>query len=89
MKEASRYLATRRKPVHSIVTEKEVSGAGNGGAMQASETQRLSQGWRFINRYANRSNGGIPMFSEERLKERAEKVRLNKMTESSIIMDGN
>lgn len=33
-----------------------------------------SQEWRFVNRYAHRSNGGIPMFSEERLKERAEKV---------------
>ena len=31
-------------------------------------------GWRFVNKYANRSNGGIPIFSEERLKERAEKV---------------
>ena len=30
--------------------------------------------WRFVNRYANRSNGGIPMFAEERLKERTEKV---------------
>lgn len=27
-----------------------------------------------MNKYANRSNGGIPMFSEERMKERAEKV---------------
>lgn len=32
------------------------------------------QTWRFVNRYAHRSNGGIPIFSEERLKERAKKV---------------
>ena len=31
-------------------------------------------GWRFINKYTHRSNGGIPMFAEERLKERSEKV---------------
>lgn len=30
--------------------------------------------WKFVNHYANRSNGGIPMFAEERLKARAEKV---------------
>ena len=34
----------------------------------------LPSGYRFVNRYANRSNGGIPMFAEERSKERAEKV---------------
>ena len=34
----------------------------------------MPPGHRFVNRYANRSNGGIPMFAEERLKERAEKV---------------
>ena len=33
----------------------------------------LPTGWKFVNRYANRSNKGIPMFAEERLKERAEK----------------
>ena len=32
--------------------------------------------WRFINKYTNRSNGGIPMFSEERQRERQEKVFL-------------
>ena len=31
---------------------------------------------RFVNRYANRSNGGIPCFSEERSKERADEVGL-------------
>ena len=39
-------------------------------------TEKQNQRWRFVNRYAHRSNGGIPMFSEERLKERAEKVQL-------------
>ena len=39
--------------------------------MQATHSQH---GWRFVNKYTNRSNGGIPMFSEERSKERAEKV---------------
>lgn len=34
----------------------------------------MPSGYRFVNRYANRSNGGIPMFSEERLRERTEKV---------------
>ncbi len=29
----------------------------------------------FVNRYKDRSNGGIPCFSEERLLERASKVR--------------
>ena len=29
---------------------------------------------KFVNRYANRSNGGIPMFAEERMRERTEKV---------------
>ena len=38
---------------------------------------------RFINRYANRSNGGIPMFSEERLRERQEKMRLLQSTKST------
>lgn len=33
--------------------------------------------WRFVSKYQNRSNGGIPMFSEERLQERKEKVRIN------------
>lgn len=33
----------------------------------------LPTGWKFVNRYANRSNKGIPMFAEERLKERAER----------------
>ena len=33
----------------------------------------LPAGWKFVNRYANRSNKGIPMFAEERLKERAER----------------
>lgn len=32
--------------------------------------------WRFVNRYKDRSNGGIPMFSEERSREREEKVRM-------------
>ena len=36
-------------------------------------TQMLPTGWKFVNRYANRSNKGIPMFAEERLKERAER----------------
>lgn len=31
---------------------------------------------RKFNRYTNRSNGGIPMFAEERMKERTEKVYL-------------
>jgi hypothetical protein len=33
--------------------------------------------WKFINKYSNRSNGGIPMFAEERLKERLEKQLKN------------
>ena len=33
-----------------------------------------NHGWRFVNRYTNRSNGGIPIFSQERSRERAEKV---------------
>ena len=31
---------------------------------------------KFVNRYANRSNGGIPMFAEERMRERTEKVNI-------------
>ena len=38
----------------------------------------LPTGWKFVNRYANRSNKGIPMFAEERLKERAEKQVRNR-----------
>jgi hypothetical protein len=30
--------------------------------------------YKFVNPYANRSNGGIPMFSQERIEERAKKV---------------
>lgn len=30
--------------------------------------------WKFVDKYKGRSNGGIPMFSEERIKERAQKV---------------
>ena len=41
--------------------------------MQGGE-RRTALGWKFINKYKGRSNGGIPIFSEERLKERAEKV---------------
>ena len=41
--------------------------------ISTSHTQMLPTGWKFVNRYANRSNKGIPMFAEERLKERAEK----------------
>ena len=33
-----------------------------------------AHGWRFVSKYANRSGGGFPIFSEERIKERAEKV---------------
>lgn len=32
--------------------------------------------WKFVNKYQNRHSGGIPIFSEERLQERKEKVRL-------------
>ena len=45
-----------------------------GGSVDRCESQQPGLGWRFNNRYAHRSNGGIPMFAEERLKERAEKV---------------
>ena len=41
-----------------------------------SRTSVLPSGWRFVSKYQNRSNGGIPIFSEERLQERREKVRL-------------
>ena len=34
----------------------------------------VKQNPTFVNKYANRSNGGIPCFSEERLLERAAKV---------------
>eukprot|EP00731_Ephydatia_muelleri_P011017 Em0005g1603a len=43
---------------------------------------------RFINRYANRSNGGIPMFAEERLRERQEKIRLLQKTKSTTCIEG-
>jgi hypothetical protein len=32
--------------------------------------------WKFVSKYQHRSNGGIPVYSEERLKERNEKVVL-------------
>jgi hypothetical protein len=34
--------------------------------------------WKFVNRYSNRSNGGIPMFAEERMKERMDKRFMDK-----------
>ena len=37
----------------------------------------LPSSWKFVSKYENRSNGGIPMFSEERLQERREKVRIH------------
>ena len=46
-----------------------------GGGVASRKAPPTAPGsWKFINRYANRSNGGIPMFSEERMKERAEKM---------------
>lgn len=36
----------------------------------------LPPDWKFVNKYQNRHSGGIPIFSEERLQERREKVRL-------------
>ena len=42
--------------------------------LQVVASTHSNHGWRFVNRYTNRSNGGIPIFSEERSKERAEKV---------------
>lgn len=43
-------------------------------APQEQQTSGKQQTWKFVNRYAHRSNGGIPMFSEERLQERTRKV---------------
>ena len=37
----------------------------------------------FVNRYANRSNGGIPMFAEERIKERQAKKTIETSLDSS------
>jgi len=35
---------------------------------------RLPQVKKFVSKYRDRSNGGIPIFSEERIKERQDKV---------------
>ena len=50
------------------------SDGGSKRAPQDQQTNGKQQTWRFVNRYAHRSSGGIPIFSEERLKERAKKV---------------
>ena len=47
--------------------------------MNSSEMKKMvktfvKQNPSFVNKYAKRSNGGIPCFSEERLLERAAKV---------------
>ena len=42
--------------------------------------------WRFNNRYRDRSNGGIPMFSEERNREREERVSCDQDVILSIII---
>lgn len=34
------------------------------------EKSTLPYTWKFVSKYENRSNGGIPIFSEERLQER-------------------
>lgn len=39
-----------------------------------SSKSSLPSTWKFVSKYQERSNGGIPIFSEERIKERKEKV---------------
>ncbi|XP_003384825.1 PREDICTED: cytosolic carboxypeptidase 2-like [Amphimedon queenslandica] len=56
--------------------EKETSKQINSAPPRLQRASHPLHSWRFINKYANRSNGGIPMFSEERQKERQEKARL-------------
>lgn len=46
---------------------------------ESSSKSTLPSGWKFVNKYQNRSNGGIPIYSEERLQERKEKVRRLRM----------
>ena len=53
-------------------------------APQEQQTNGKQQTWKFVNRYANRSNGGIPIFSEERLQERARKVRSHSIARHHI-----
>lgn len=36
----------------------------------SASSKQLITSWRFVNKYEHRSNGGIPIFSEERLQER-------------------
>ena len=48
------------------------------------QTNGKQQTWKFVNRYAHRSNGGIPIFSEERLQERARKVHSHSIAHDHI-----
>ena len=45
------------------------------GAAAASMPLKLPAGPKFVSKYQDRSSGGIPIFSEERIKERKDKVR--------------
>ena len=85
-KRKANYIQTAQSRVQDPVTKAILKKAQHGGraprlrdttraAVEKTGSQQLGLGWTFINHYVHRSNGGIPMFAEERLKERAKKVR--------------
>ena len=67
----------------SSATARLANTRSSGGVEVASQHYQQRERWHFINRYTHRSNGGIPMFSEERLRERAERT-MNKSCAMAI-----